>query len=365
MKYPLSVLMVLCWLPALHAEELVKFDCHQTELRFVNDHWYLCCGRTGLKDLGPNERTAREVLNLVRDLRLSQRGSIGKPLPIVEYWLSDGRAPQSLTHNLNLMPFQPDHLHVEQLQGQWCVLDGSQVMFGFGAHVEDARRTVAVLKQYGFNRVGYVGMPVPVMMYFLATDEAPPQVRPTTATAEPSRPPPLALTLPGQQLGVANQSLDDAMRSGDRVYFEWFRAEVVCVDGHWKLMAGNQCLADFGPYQGAALDALRVVRFYRFTEQCRTGNSPSACTYYLVDGAAPRGLMLDLTSVGFDADALALRPDGAVWKLYERGRSLLVVGDSYEEANAALQMIQRHQFTHVCYLGHPDRPVLTILVRER
>jgi hypothetical protein len=176
MKCPVFVLTVFCCLPSLvqAGEEVVKFDCNQVELRQINDRWYLCCGRTALKDVGIDERTAREVLDLVRNLGLTQRGTIGKPLPVIEYWLADGKAPQAFTRGLRLMAIQPEHLHVEQLLGQWCVLEGPQVMFGFGPHADDARRALAILKQYGFNRVGYIGMPTPVMMYFLVSDEAAP-----------------------------------------------------------------------------------------------------------------------------------------------------------------------------------------------
>jgi hypothetical protein len=366
MKYPLCVAVLLYLAPSTlpAGEELVKFVPEQTELRLINDRWFLCCGRTGIKDLGPDERTAREALNLVRDLRLTQRGSIGQPLPVIEYWLADSKAPQALTRNLTLQAFNPDRLHVEQLQGQWCVLDGPQVMFGFGPHAEDARRAMAVLKQYGFNRVGFVGRPTPVMMYFLATDEAMPQAAPASPSKTAAQVP-LAVTLPNYQMNVPSQSPEELEQASDHVYFDWFRTEVDCIDGHWKLLAGERCLADFGIPESDARAALDVVRFYHFTEQCRTGSSPSACTYYLVNGAPPRGLMLDLNCVEIDAEALALRQDGDVWKLCEHSRSLLVAGASFEEANATLQTVQRLQITHICHLGNPERPALTVLVRDR
>ena len=53
---------------------------------------------------GRHETEAREALRLLRELRLNQRGTVGSPRPVMEYWLTDGRAPQGFTQGLRPLP---------------------------------------------------------------------------------------------------------------------------------------------------------------------------------------------------------------------------------------------------------------------
>jgi hypothetical protein len=357
-------LLALLPLTAQAREELVKLDYRSAELRQVNGRWIMYSGAVPLKDLGTAENEAREALRIVRDLRFTQHGTIGTNQPIIEYWLTDGRAPQGLTHSLRLMAFHPDRLRVDEVQGQWCLCDGGQVMFGFGPHAEDARQTLAVLQHYGFNRVGYVGVPTPVMMYFLNSDDPESMQRPsTTPPPAPAKPLPLALLLPSYQLHVPDQAQTDAEQAKTRLRFDWQQAEISPEGREWKLTASGRSLASFASQQ-EALDALHVVQFYRFTEQCRAGQSAAACTYYLVNGEAPHGLMLGLRNIPFQPESLAVRQQGNVWVVSDRGQAVICAGNSYEEASQALEAIRRYQFDHACLLGSSDRPSMSFLVRD-
>src|SRR5207253_424208 len=84
-----------------------------------------------------------------------------------EYWLSEGHAPQVLAGGFRTTPFDLEHLKVERVQAVWCVRDEERVLLTFGPHEDQARLALAVLRRYGFSRVGFVGGGVPSMMYFL------------------------------------------------------------------------------------------------------------------------------------------------------------------------------------------------------
>src|SRR5260370_34832742 len=77
-------------------ENLVNFSTAQTEIRKVDGHWELWSGSTKIKNLGNREADAREVLRLVRVFNLNQRGTVGQPTPVMEAWLSNGRAPEKM-----------------------------------------------------------------------------------------------------------------------------------------------------------------------------------------------------------------------------------------------------------------------------
>src|SRR5262249_27785686 len=70
-------------------EELVPLDPAKAEIRWQNNRWQLLSGGVWIKDLGTNETDAREALHLIQEMHLTQRGTVGKPKPVMEYWLSD------------------------------------------------------------------------------------------------------------------------------------------------------------------------------------------------------------------------------------------------------------------------------------
>src|SRR5262249_10882345 len=105
---------------------------------------------------------------LIRDLRLTEYGTVGEPAPVMEYWLSAGQAPQGRVPGLRTLPIDQATLRVEQAQGQWCVRDARLVLFNFGPRGDDARQALAVLRKYGFPQVGVIGQLPPSMYLFLA-----------------------------------------------------------------------------------------------------------------------------------------------------------------------------------------------------
>jgi hypothetical protein len=149
-------------------EQLTRFDYRLATLDWDGKRWQLRAGTVLLKDFGTHEAEAREALRIVRTLCLTQRGTVGSPQPVMEYWLAEGHAPQALAGGFRTTPFDLEHLRVERVQAAWCIRDDDRVLLTFGPHADQARQALAVLRRYGFSRVGYVGGGVPFMMYFLA-----------------------------------------------------------------------------------------------------------------------------------------------------------------------------------------------------
>src|SRR5262249_7086077 len=171
-------------LPVTLAENLSNFDDRLADLHWTDGHWQLSAGSQLLKDFGRRESDARKALALIRELHLTQHGTIGSPRPIVEYWLSDGRVPTEALPGLRTMPVDRTTLRAEQVQGFWCVRDERSTFFNFGSHRDEAEQTVAIVKHYAFDRLALVGQPTPVMLLFLGPPVG------NTATAWHSPPPP-------------------------------------------------------------------------------------------------------------------------------------------------------------------------------
>src|SRR5262245_62139580 len=85
--------------------KLTKFDPYAVEVRRDGRNWELCAGKIKLKDFGENRNAAYEARQLVAELRLNQRGAIGTPQAVMEYWLADGKPPPLPAFNRNVIPF--------------------------------------------------------------------------------------------------------------------------------------------------------------------------------------------------------------------------------------------------------------------
>jgi hypothetical protein len=365
-RFP-SPLLICAWavLPVFShrvqaGETLVPIDLTQVDVRRGETCWQLWSGSKLIKDLGNSEVEAREVVGVIRQLRLNQRGTIGTREPVIEYWLADGQPPDGLIPAYRLLPLDGSTLRVEQIAGQWCLREDGQLWFNFGRHETDARQALEVIQRYGFNRIGYVGQAETVMIYFMktASERATPRRLHSSVVFSQRE----AMYL--RQLTAPSLAVMDPATGEEKLPFDWRHAEVKHDGQKWKLMAGRECLADFGSDSWAAREALQAVQHYRFTERCLLGDSATPVTYYLVNGQAPHGLRFGMRNTPFHADRLKVSQVAGRWMLCEDSRPILQGGDNEAEAKRTLQAIQKYQFDNVCSVG-ADEKGLRFLARER
>jgi hypothetical protein len=387
--------------------KLLSFDPEQTEVQWQNDRWELVAGGTLLKDFGRREADAREALRVVRALHLNQTGQVGSPRPILEYWLSDGRAPQGSVAGLHTINLDPANLTAEQIRGQWCVRDNARILFTFGTHEGEARQALALLRRYRFTQLGYVGRGAPSMLVLLGNPAAamapqplqgpaplasrtlsPDQAvkpassghvqqasfsssEPVAAAGQPAgdrglksiaAAPPFsnrwqlatpAMPLPGEEAAV------------ERVPFEWRLVQVRKDGADWKLTSGTYVLANFGRQERDAYLALSALQACRVNEHCLIGSPQPCFSYFLAGGQAPHGQVFGTANATFQPDKLAVRSTRDGWAICEGDRTLFPFGDHGREARQALKEIQRYRFDTVCRVGRGDGPALTLLTRSR
>jgi hypothetical protein len=379
-------------------ESLRTFDYRHAAVEWADDRWQLKAAGVLLKDFGRHEAEARQALRVLQELHLTQMGAVGTPLPIMEYWLADGHAPQGFVSELRTLPLDPRTLKAEQLQGQWWVRDAHRVLFNFGGHEDEARQALAVLQHYGFTQVGYVGQAAPLMIVLLGTSAGSDLIRPAALPSpsaaatqgEMPAPPgfparrgagrpgaetgpnggagagnalaPVPLPL-GRQLAQPATNLPDLTDGSERLPIDWRQIHARQDRGGSRLVMGGATLADFGPNYSDARLAEDAVRFYRFTEQRRIGRPRPVFTYFLVNGQAPHGAMLGADVLLFQPDALAVRQLGNDWAVCEGTQPLFHFGANAEEARQALRAIQHYQFDAVCRIGHSEGTAFTFPVR--
>src|SRR5262245_1908596 len=399
---------------ALNAD-LATFDDRLADLLWVGGLWQLWAGPHLRKDFGRREHEARQALAAIRQLHLTQRGTVGSPRTIMEYWLADGRAPTGLFPGLRTIPIDQASLRVEAAQGYWWVRDNSNMFFNFGGHQEEAQRALAIIKHHGFARLGLIGQSPPVMLVFLGVPagmtgtplHAPPapkgrvmaqrHVENTSlpfgdvpaSTLQTSHMPPsgnlagkgesnatntkpkpagsdLAVAaMPfGRQLAPPSAPSPDLTTLCERVPLDFRQVRLFNDQQNWKLLCGDYLIATFGPNEREARIAEMAFRTSRFTEQCLVGHPKPAFSYFLVNGQPPRQLPLGAQSIAFRPDELTARQINDAWAICDSARPLFMFGNRAEEAKETLKAIQHHRFDTCCRLGEGEQPMI-ILARTR
>jgi len=148
-------------------ENLIAFNPDQLSLEWSLSNWQLRAGKVLLKDFGRNENAARLMLQALRELRLTQYGTVGSPKPVLEYFLSEGKAPCGLASGLRVFPLDQRSLRVERTYAQWCVRDAYHLLLNFESNEEDARNALVILRKYHFTQVGAIGSTNPPLLIFL------------------------------------------------------------------------------------------------------------------------------------------------------------------------------------------------------
>jgi hypothetical protein len=380
-------------------EDLVSFDCRSAAVIWQDRHWLLVAGDRVLKDFGRQEADARIALRIVQTLGLTQRGTVGSPSPVMEYWLADGLAPSGVVTNLRLLPLDSG-LRVERIEAQWCLRDDQRVLFHFGLREEEARRALDIVRKYHFTHLGLVGRAAPSMVLFLSSGSElsggprllnPSKVHKTLITVSgtnhsPAPEGPVVPSLPAMQdagalrRGTHSPSFSESLGSraprGGRltptlpgwdeqaewVPFDSRQVQVRQENGVWRLSAGGYVLASFGTDEAAAHRALAAVRHYHFTEHCRVGSPTPVFSYFLVNGQAPRGVMFGVDAQAFQPNRLSAQALGRQWALFEGDKVLLVLGESANDALTLLEAIRRNKFDRLCHVG-PEQAGMTFLAR--
>jgi 2-haloacid dehalogenase len=156
-----------------------------------------------------------------------------------------------------------------------------------------------------------------------------------------------------EQLGA--EPVDDP---ADCVDIAPHSVEVRQVAGRWKVVDGSQWLLDFGSNESDAIRAKAVIEYYGFDHQCFVGRPNAPMMYFTVQGAAPHGAMAGEDAIAFDLAGLVAQESGGSWIVTDGFSRMLDFGPSEVNALDAVTIIKRFAFTHQCFVGRPDAPMM-------
>jgi hypothetical protein len=370
----------------------MSFSSMDVSVKRVIGGWQVWAGQRVLRDVGDNENSARDLARVFRDLRATEWVTIGGAKPIVEYGLINGRPAVAVapvdpkagtnagsgsgagTSQLPVVPagfsgpgitgagakfVQPIDLRTaraEPIRGVWCVRDDDTLLFNFGTDKAGAEQAIAVIRKYGFNRVGVVGAPTqPVMSYLFVS-------------LEPER-----QKLAGGPL-LMNAQIEALTRTGIPIAGVGFTGEMVKIDPRkvearkdgteWVVAAGPEVLGRFGPTEWAAREAARTVQDAKFTEFCKLGGT-SGLTFFLRDGKAPTRAPFNAQGRNFDLTALKVQQINDKWAVTENNKHLFDVSGP-QEGEVVIRVLKSYGFDQLAHLtaGGPKGGV-TFMVKNR
>jgi hypothetical protein len=397
-------------------EYLQTFQPNDVRIEWNNRHWQLVTPQGVLKDFGTQEGEARQAARLIHDLRLTEHVVIGSPQPILEYWLSNGKAPYgAIQSGMRSLMLNPGNVRIERVDGQWHIRDGARVLLNCGQQGQDAQQALAAIKKYHFDQVGIVGQAAPSMYVFMTrtpeTKGKLPVSRSMNGTTrsmatphfsrlaknadgkpkfEQSKATPKMSGLEGVTTALLPPLADRSVASeqakkrdfqwktqsqfhgqptvpasGDRVVFDWRQVQLKQDNGDWKLMAGSTPLASFGNKATEARIALQAMRHYRFTEQVRLGGPDTYLTYYVPHRASPRGLMIGMQGEALDVPKLEVRHVDTGYAICQGTKIVLRLRDREEDGRKLLETMIANKCDRIAQIGEPGKEGMTILVRAK
>lgn len=335
-------------------ENLRPFDHVTATVRRQNESWQLWAGPTLMRDFGQNRVAAEEALRTIRELRPTEWATIGAARPVVDYALTNGEPAKWAPNPKWSVPLDLKSVRALNVRGAWVVQDDDNILLNFGTDKAGAEQAAAVARRYGFNRVGMVGFPTPVMAYFYAAPVLAQQNKGPDPTAA------LARVAQEGQLTRTGVAVPGVGFVGERLVIDPRKVEVRKDRGEFVLAHGPDVLARFGQSEWAARDAQKVVKDCRFTEYCTVG--PGA-TFFLVNGAAPTRVPFSVQGTKFDPQQVKVRPTDGHWGVFEAGGRMLFPAASKEEADQLVRVVHAYQFDQLCQVGLSPRASLKFLAR--
>lgn len=170
-----------------------------------------------------------------------------------------GTPSEELTSNSTTNALRPNEdcvalnyhtAQVRYLNGRFKIVDGSHVAFDFGASRAEADKALAILRAYKIKHSCFVGRPEPSLEYLLNERGLAP-------------------------VGNLVASEDCILFNNDLAQVKW-----IVASRSWKIVEGGKWLLDFGTKQHEANEALRLIKRYKFNQQCFVGRPHPSLKYW-------------------------------------------------------------------------------------
>ncbi len=146
-------------------EDCVGFSSNNARVQKRNGRWKIVDSGHWMFDFGNKVNEARRALRVIKHYGLDKTCYVGRPGPSFTYMKDGNRAPAGLMSGEDCIGFNNNNASVRRINGRWKIVDGSHMMFDFGNKQQEARKSLRIIKRYGFKKSCFVGRPNPSFKY--------------------------------------------------------------------------------------------------------------------------------------------------------------------------------------------------------
>lgn len=146
-------------------EDCVSFNPARTNLLQVEGDWKIVEGSHYLFSFSNNRKEAEKALAVIKYYGMNDSCFVGRPDPSFSYLLVSGDAPKGAMKGEDCISFNPANIIVDEIQGDWKIVEGNHWIFSFGDKEKEAKDSLAIIKKHGFTSTCFVGRPDPSFKY--------------------------------------------------------------------------------------------------------------------------------------------------------------------------------------------------------
>ncbi|MGP1387954.1 MAG: trypsin-like serine peptidase [Thainema sp.] len=150
----------------LNRRDCIPFNPSNAKVVQVRRRWKIEVDGMWLLDFGSQRNEAEQALKIIQHYGMNSQCFVGRPHPSMEFYLVKGQAPEGAFPGEDALPFKPQNLLVERVQGRWKITEGNHWLMDFDQQEDEARQALSYILRYGFRYICFVGRPAPSMTYF-------------------------------------------------------------------------------------------------------------------------------------------------------------------------------------------------------
>ncbi len=140
-------------------EDCINFNTANAQVRRINGSWKIVDGSHWMFDFGGKRNEALRSLQIIKHYRMNKSCFVGRPGPSFTYMMRGNHAPVGAMAGEDCISFNTANTQVRRINGSWKIVDGSHWMFDFAGKEGEARKSLLIIKRYGFNKSCFVGRP--------------------------------------------------------------------------------------------------------------------------------------------------------------------------------------------------------------
>jgi hypothetical protein len=133
--------------------------------------------------------------------------------------------------------------------------------------------------------------------------------------------------------------------------FDYHHVEVRRNGDGWQLFANGKPLKEF-PRETDARQAQQLIQQFRLNHYGTIGTPQPVIEYWLSDGQAPKGIVRGLRLTALDSASVRAELVQDQWCVRDDRQIFFRFGPHEDDARQAADVIRRHGFNHVGFIGH-------------